>query len=375
MKTKVGRMQTVLWLSIGCLGLLPLLPLTAQEPKLRDTLQGHSSTVTSVAFSADGKTLASASHDGTLRLWDVTTGKERTTLGKYAGCVGCVAISPDGKTMASGIIGSPVPHPDLKNVKLWEVTTGTVRAKLKGHIGYVHSVAFSPDGKSLASGSSDGTVKLWELVTGQERATFQGHTSHVVSVAFSPDGKMLASGSDDKTAKLWDVATGRERALLQGHTEVVMSVSFSPDGKMLASGSGDKTVKLWEVATGKARITFNGHTEVVHSVAFSPDSPRDSCKPDIDEVAYALERLQTFLSWIEEHRGSFEKERDTDPESAAAELRHLQDSTEQAVLHLQRLTELLLAGYTIDPAKTLPRGFCSATWLRKVQILLRERGF
>ena len=103
--------------------------------------------------------------------------------------------------------------------------------------------------------------------------------------------------------------------------------------------------------------------------------PRDSGKPDIDEVAYALERLQTFLSWIEEHRGSFEKERDTDPESAAAELRHLQDSTEQAVLHLHRLMELLLAGYGIDAGKALPRGFCNEHWLRKVLILLRERRF
>jgi hypothetical protein len=101
--------------------------------------------------------------------------------------------------------------------------------------------------------------------------------------------------------------------------------------------------------------------------------PRDSRNPDIDQVGHALERLQTFLKWIDEHRASFEKERDTDPQSADAELRNLQDSTEQAVLHLQRLTELLLAGYTIDPDKVSPKGLCNESWVRWVQLLLQER--
>jgi hypothetical protein len=104
------------------------------------------------------------------------------------------------------------------------------------------------------------------------------------------------------------------------------------------------------------------------------EHPRDSRKTDIDQIGHALERLQTFLMWIEEHRGSFEKLRDTDPESADAELRNLQDSTEQAVLHLQQLTELLIAGYTIDPAKSPPKGFCCDSWVRWVHLIrLRER--
>ena len=101
--------------------------------------------------------------------------------------------------------------------------------------------------------------------------------------------------------------------------------------------------------------------------------PRDSRKPDMDQVAYALERLQTFLMWIDEHQRSFEKERDTDPLSAASELNNLRDSTEQAVLHLQRLTELLLAGYTIDPDKVPPMGLCNEAWTRWVQLLLHDR--
>jgi hypothetical protein len=101
--------------------------------------------------------------------------------------------------------------------------------------------------------------------------------------------------------------------------------------------------------------------------------PRDSRKPDMDQVAHALERLQTFLIWIDEHHRSYEKERDTDPESAASELDNLRDSTEQAVLHLQRLTELLLAGYTIDPDKVPPKGLCNEAWARWVQLVLHDR--
>jgi hypothetical protein len=103
------------------------------------------------------------------------------------------------------------------------------------------------------------------------------------------------------------------------------------------------------------------------------EHPFDTRVPHTDQVAYALERIQTFLIWIDEHRASFEKERDTDPQSANAELRNLQDSTEQAVLHLQRLTELLLAGYTVDPDKELPKGLCEQAWVRWVQLLRQKR--
>src|SRR5436190_5964076 len=114
-------------LGVACLGLAPVSSLSAQEPKLRATLKGHTGAVVSVAFSPDSKTLASGSYDGTPKLWDMTTGKERATLGEYKGCVGCVAFSPDGKTLASGTIGSPVGFPDLKYVKLRDVVTGKLR--------------------------------------------------------------------------------------------------------------------------------------------------------------------------------------------------------------------------------------------------------
>src|SRR5258705_2632345 len=135
MTSNVEQCRRVAWLGVACLGLLPVSPLSAQEPKLWDTLQGHTQAVVSVAYSPDGKTLASASYDGTLKLWDVTTGKERATLEGHTGCVGSVAFSSNGKTLASAIMGSPIAHPDNNTIKLWEVATRQEPAILKGHSG------------------------------------------------------------------------------------------------------------------------------------------------------------------------------------------------------------------------------------------------
>ncbi|TYQ30162.1 WD40 repeat domain-containing protein [Pseudanabaena sp. UWO310] len=221
-------------------------------------LEGHNKPVTSVAFSPDGKTIASGSNDKTIKLWNLE-GKELRTLIGHRNGVWSVAFSPDGKTIASG-------SSDY-TIKLWNLAGKELRT-LTGHSNWVESVAFSPDGKTIASGSADHTIKLWDL-EGKELRTLTGHSNIVMSVAFSPDGKSIASGSDDKTIKLWDLA-GKEIQTLTGHRNEVWSVAFSPDGKTIASGSNDKTIKLWNLA-GKEIQTLTGHRNGVWSVAFSPD--------------------------------------------------------------------------------------------------------
>ncbi|MHC5857640.1 WD40 domain-containing protein [Nostoc sp.] len=233
------------------------------EGKLLFTCIGHSSWVKSVAFSPDGQTLASGSDDQTVKLWDVHNGKCLKTLQGHSNWVRSVAFSPDGQTLASGS--------EDQTVKLWDVRNGKCLITLQGNTNRIMSVAFSPDGQTLASCSEKQTVKLWDVRDGKCLKTLQGHSSWVRSVAFSPNGEILATGSDDQTVKLWDVHDGKCLKTLQGHTNRVWSVAFSPDGQTLASGGDDPTVKLWDIRNGKCLKTFQGHTNRVRSVAFSPD--------------------------------------------------------------------------------------------------------
>lgn len=217
--------------------------------------------VFSVSFSPDSKILASGGSDATAKLWDVNTGHELASL-RNGGPVYSVCFSPDGKVLAS--------TGETPLVKLWTVPTGQLLRTFDAQNNYpLTAVAFSPDGKLLASGSTDATIKIWDLVNGQQLPALKGHTDSVMSLAFSPDAKLLASGSDDRTAKLWNVTTGKELRTFPDHATLVNCLAFNFDGTLLASGSNNNTVKVWEASTGK--LSYSVEQPNISSVAFSPD--------------------------------------------------------------------------------------------------------
>jgi WD40 repeat protein/serine/threonine protein kinase len=229
------------------------------------TFSGHQDFVLDIAFSPDSRQLATASRDGTIKLWEVATGQPVRTLTGHEAWVTSISFSTDGRVASAAQDGV---------VKFWDAVEGRSLRSVQSSQGAVYGLAFSPDGKWLASAGQDHSIKIWDVETAIATRRLTGHTNQVHRVAFSPDGRWLASAGMDSTARLWDAATGAERRALKGHADRVFGVTFSPDSKRLASASADQTIRFWDVASGSQLATLKGHTHWVHSVAFSPDGQR-----------------------------------------------------------------------------------------------------
>jgi WD40 repeat protein/class 3 adenylate cyclase len=271
------------------------------------------------AFSPDGSRIASATWDGSARIWDVATGKTELVLTNPLWYITDVAFSPDGSRILSA-------SPD-GTARVWNATSGDLVTTLSGHTGEVRSIAYSPDGTRIATGSSEGIARVWDSATGEPIMSLAGHTGAVESIVFTPDGRQLLTAAVDGTTRLWDVSaaggrdwltvpgpslrlggfafspdgrtfavpgdvsgvtirdveTGAKIVTLRGSNARVTQIAFSPDGSRLAAAAGsgepplrsaDRTVPVWDVETGDLVMTLRGHTAQVNGVAFSPDGSR-----------------------------------------------------------------------------------------------------
>ncbi|OAB57660.1 hypothetical protein AY600_00655 [Phormidium willei BDU 130791] len=265
-------------------------------------LQGHNGGVTSISFSPNGRLIASAGSDRTIRVWDSQSGKEIQRLAGNTSTVASLSFSPDGQRIVSGSQDGII--------KLWELETGNVIHRIEAHSRGMTGLDFSSTGDFIVSGSRNSTAKiwdsetgeiiktfrsdnnifeislspdekilatagywgidLWDLETGDKLKTFDGNTSPIYSVDFSRDGKLIAAGDYNTNVTLWDVETGSKIQTLRDHQDTVYSVKFSPIEQTIASGSGDKNLIIWDLRTGAERMTIRGQNRGIYNMDFNP---------------------------------------------------------------------------------------------------------
>ena len=235
---------------------------STQNWELVSEIAGPSRRLRSVAFSPSGALLAIAGESKNIEILDARTKRQTATLTGHAGTIWALRFSPDGSRIASASADG--------TIKVWSTQAGN-ELRLRGHARHVYSVAFSEDGKHFASGGQDGAVLLREALATDVKYRLEGHSASIADIAFSPDGTRLVSAADDNTIRVWDTSSGKQVAVLQGHTAALRAVQYSPDGARLVSSSYDGTIRIWDAQSYETNATIIAKQGAVYDVAFSAD--------------------------------------------------------------------------------------------------------
>jgi WD40 repeat protein len=241
---------------------------SVQDGQSIHRLDDHTRDVFALAISADSQLLVSAGQDHTVRLWSLPSGRSLKTLRGYTSGIHSLSLSPDNQMLASS--------KQDETIQLWHLQLDGTLSSLRPYktlsnltrgISSLTNLSFSPDGQTLAINQHDGSIAVWQIQTGQfER--WSAHNMPVWAVQFSPGGQILASSSYDCTVRLWDVRTHHCLQVLQGHESGIHAIAFAPSGKGLASGSFDRTIRLWDVQTGACLKILQGHIGTVFTLSF-----------------------------------------------------------------------------------------------------------
>jgi WD40 repeat protein len=254
-------------LAVGLRDPNTILLLDSATLAVRDRLKGHVALISRLAFLPDGKTLVSSGHDGTIRIWDIATKRQRILLDQFQGKIRGLAISPDGKRIYSGEAAL-----GFKGAaQVWDTENGKLLGSLKNENHGIEDLVVSPDGLILATASRDKTIRLWDLSTYTEKNIFDAKESFPNSIVFMPDGHSLAAVFfNDMSIRLFDTNTMRQRYRVETKAKSFLNMAVSPDGSTLATVDANR-LQLWRSSDGSPLASIQDTGAIINAIRFSPD--------------------------------------------------------------------------------------------------------